>query len=431
MAAERMGRKPIQKKKEEEPKYLCPYCNKEKKKSEFYMSSDPLIMTGVTHMCKTCAGKIARNYDERTKTYGDCTKASIQEALERLDKPFINSIFESSYFELNNPKALKKRSNIWDAYIKNISMKQYNTMRWRDGDVFETFKAKAEASVIPIEQQIMNNVAPKNQEIYEYYQKNRNDVVHLLGYDPFESEAEEDKPLLYSQLIGYLDLSGDNDDMMRTSSAITIVRGFLQQAKIDDRLAKCMSNISSGNSAGEIKSLLDSKQKVSSTISQLAEQSCLSLKHNKQVSKGENTWTGKIKKLKELNLREAEVNGFDIGTCKGMQQVLELSDASILKQLRLDESEWSDMVAEQREMITAITNEKNTYQEINRILLRENLDLRDALDEHNLLEKDNLKDLKELFSIFGDVEEVDENLENGTSEDDSLDNAASDGESNE
>ena len=132
-----------------------------------------------------------------------------------------------------------------------------------------------------------------------------------------------------------------------------------------------------------------------------------------------------------MNLREAEVNGFDIGTCKGMQQVLELSDASILKQLRLDESEWSDMVAEQREMITAITNEKNTYQEINRILLRENLDLRDALDEHNLLEKDNLKDLKELFSIFGDVEEVDENLENGTSEDDSLDNAASDGESNE
>ena len=44
-------------------------------------------------------------------------------------------------------------------------------------------------------------------------------------------------------MIGYLDAGGDgNDDMMRTSSAITIVRGFLQQAKLDDKLAKVMAN---------------------------------------------------------------------------------------------------------------------------------------------------------------------------------------------
>lgn len=65
-------------------KYLCPYCNTIKKAGDFYMSSDPLIMTGRTTMCKDCAEKIARNYNARTKTYGDCTKASVQEALERL-----------------------------------------------------------------------------------------------------------------------------------------------------------------------------------------------------------------------------------------------------------------------------------------------------------------------------------------------------------
>ena len=46
------------------------------------------------------------------------------------------------------------------------------------------------------------------------------------------------------------------------------------------------------------------------------------------------------KKLKDLNLREAENNGFDVGTCRGMQQVMDLSNASILKQLSLDESEY-------------------------------------------------------------------------------------------
>lgn len=65
-------------------KYLCPYCNKEKPKGEFYVSSDPLVLTGITSMCKDCAKKIARNYNETTGEYGDCTKASIQAALERL-----------------------------------------------------------------------------------------------------------------------------------------------------------------------------------------------------------------------------------------------------------------------------------------------------------------------------------------------------------
>ena len=154
--------------------------------------------------------------------------------------------------------------------------------------------------------------------------------------------------------------------------------------------------------------MLDSKQKISSTISQLAEQSCLSLKHNKNQSKGENTWTGKIKKIKELNLREGEVNGFDIATCKGMQQVMDLSNASILKQLALDESEYSDIIAEQRKLVTKLTTEKNSYKEITRILLRENLDLRDTLSDNDLLDEEDLTDLEDLFSSFGDVVEDDE-----------------------
>lgn len=404
MATRSVGKKTAVRKKTtvQEPSYLCPYCNQEKKKSLFYVSSDPLVMTGVTHMCKECAEKIARNWDERTQMYGEVTKSSLQSALERLDKPYLDKLWDSSYFEYLNNKNPKQRTNIWAAYIKNVAMPQYKGMRWRDGDLFnvcvEDVKRAARMELSEEQQQTL----PKAQEINEEYEKNRRDVVRLLGYDPFEKEDDDDKPLLYSQLIGYLDSSGEgNDDMMRTSSAITIVRGFLQQAKLDDKLAKSMTN--SSVNVSEIKSLLDSKQKISATISQLAEQSCLSLKHNKNASKGENTWTGKIKKLKELNLREAETNGFDMGTCRGMQQVLEMSDASIMRQLQLDESEWSDMVAEQRQMLTNAQNELEIYKEINRLLLRENVDLRDTLEENDLLDKSTLQNMKELFSPFGDI----------------------------
>ena len=283
-------------------------------------------------------------------------------------------------------------------------MKQYNGLRWRDGDIFNTYVEDAkQVAALEAGKKEDAQTLLDGQDVDNEFEKNRKDVIRLLGYDPFEGEKLEDQPLLYSQLIGYLDAGGDgNDDMMRTSSAITIVRGFSQQAKIDDKLAKAMAN--SNINPAEIKTLLDSKQKISSTISQLAEQSCLSLKHNKNASKGENTWTGKIKKIKELNLREGEVNGFDLMTCKGMQQVMDLSNASILKQLALDESEYSDIVAEQRKLVTKLTTERDSYKEVVRILLRENLDLKDLLSENNLLDESNLVDLENLFSSFSAVE---------------------------
>lgn len=397
------GRKTTSKKTSDEPKYLCHHCLKEKKKSDFYMSTDPNILTGVVALCKDCTRKIALAWDDNRQEFGICTKKSVMNALEYIDKPFLNKLWDSSYAEWANQEGQLRRTTIWDAYIKNVGMVQYRGMRWRDGDIFQTYieDAKQVAALESGNKEAAQTLID-SQEVNDEFDKNRKDVIRLLGYDPFEGEKLEDQPLLYSQLIGYLDAGGDgNDDMMRTSSAITIVRGFLQQAKLDDKLAKVMANTNAN--ASEMKTLLDAKKNISATISQLAEQSCLSLKHNKNASKGENTWTGKIKKLKDIDLREAEVNGFDIGTCRGMQQVLEISDASILKQLALDESEWSDMVAEQRKTITDLQEKRDVYREINRVLLRENLDLRDTLEENGLLDIENLHDLKELFSPLGEA----------------------------
>ena len=68
--AKKSGRKPTAAKKAgkpivEEPSYLCPYCNTMKKRSEYYVSTDPLVKTGVTSMCKECAKKIAKNISKK------------------------------------------------------------------------------------------------------------------------------------------------------------------------------------------------------------------------------------------------------------------------------------------------------------------------------------------------------------------------------
>ena len=330
-----------------------------------------------------------------------------------LDKPFINSLWDSSIQESENLVAGKIKHNVWTSYIKNVAMVNYVGMTYQDSDMFKE-------KIIYEDEKTPDDLVKgrENQDTYTDFLKNKKDVVRLLSYDPFEKEAISDQPFLYSQLLGLLDSSEDaNDDMMRTASAISIVRGFLQQSKIDDAVAKLMSDIKQlQHNSATIKSLQDSKSKITGIIKDLAAESCISLKNNKNSKKGENTWTGKIKKIKDLNLREGEINGFDIATCKGMQQVMDMSNASIIKQLRLDESEYSDMIAEQREMITQLQSDLNNYKEISRILLRENIDLKDFLEEKNISIDEDLVDLNDLFSCFSETEEVevDDYVESGS-----------------
>ena len=385
----------------------CIVCDTLKKADDFYVSTDPMNKSGITPICKLCAKKIALRVDKNGDEH-ECTKDSVCAALKMLNKPFINSVWDSSVQESENLVAGKVKHNPWTAYIKNIAMINYIGMTWEDSDMF---KEKIIYDDEKTPQMVIEEHA--GQDTYDDFVKNKKDVIRLLSYDPFEQEAVSDQPFLYSQLIGLLDAGGDeNDDMMRNASCISIVRSFLQSSKIDNAIANLMADIKNiDKNSATIKSLQDSKSKITSTITTLAAESCISLKNNKNAKKGENTWTGKIKKIKDLNLRDGQVNGFDIATCKGMQQVQEISDASIMKQLALDESDWSNMVAEMRKDNQSLRKERDSYKEINRILLQENLDLKDYFEDNNINPDIEYRNLKELYSVFASDEEIETSVE--------------------
>ena len=370
-------KKPIAMAKEPVPEYVCPHCGVLKKKTAFYMSTDPAVSIGIAFPCKDCAEKIARRYDPKTGSYSDVVESSLKNALMYLDKPFIKKLWDSAYDEVHNESLKQPKRNMWTSYIKNVtSLNQYRGDRWRDGD-FDNNHSEEKQNTASVDEYIAPDVA-------EELERNRRDVVRLVGYDPFEKEQLEDKPLLYAQTVGYLDMSGNNDDAMRTSSVITIVRGFLQIQKLDDMIAQAMINATKTGSSGEIKAYLDAKQKISSTISLLAEQNCISLKHNKNNTKGENTWTGKVRIMKEMNLREAEVNIFDAETAAGLAQVADISNASVLKQINLDENDYVQMLTEQKKIIEKLNKDANEAIEKARLLLRENIDLKKLLEENGI-----------------------------------------------
>ena len=372
-----------------------------KAKDKFHSSTAPGVQSGIVNICKTCAEDLAMPVVDGVRQQP--TKESIDDAMYFLDKPMLDSVWEASLLEAANQVTGKTKNNVYTAYIKNIAMPNYYTLTYRDSDNYTGGMYSLD--------DLVENALPKDQEIINQFEKNKNDTLRLLGYLPFEKEKLSDQPFLYSQLIGFLDSSEEgNDDMMRTSSIISIVRSFLQLSNIDDMIATLSSDPRNAEkNISTIRALQQMKSQITQGATKLAEQSCISLKNSKNSVKGENTWTGKLQKIKDLNLREGQVNGFDIATCRGMRQVQEISDASIMKQLALDESEWSDIVATMRVDNQQLRKERDTYKEINRILLRENLDLKDYIDEKGISINLDLKNLKELFSPFaGDEEEVDD-----------------------
>ena len=378
----------------------CYMCDTHKQKMQFYISTNPLVRSGVTPICKKCALDIAMRIDKNGE-YHSPTKESIQLALRYLDKPFLDVVYNASIQEQENDSS-KTATNVWASYIRIIAMPQYNGMTYANSDFLKE-------KVVYEDEKDEDYLKQENMTVYSQYIKDKNDTLRLLHYDPFEKESVDDQPSLYSQMLGLLDSSEDaNDDMLRTFSIISIVRCFLQSSKLDDAISRLMSDPRTmERNAGAIKSLQESKQKITAIITSLAAENCISLKNNKNAKKGENTWTGKIKKIKDLNIRSGEVNGFDMATCKAMRQIMDASNSSILKALRLDESEYADMIADMRETIVELRKELENYKEITRILLRENLDLKDTLREHELLIEENLTDLEQLFSCFGTLEAED------------------------
>jgi hypothetical protein len=350
----------------------CFMCDSHKDKSKFYISTDPLNRSGIAPICKECARKLALRVDKNGHEH-EPTKESVQLALKYLNKPFLNVVWDASVQESERLVAGKVKHNVWTSYIKNIAMVNYVGMTYFDSDFYK------EKVIYDDEMTVENTISDK--DVIESYEQNKKDTIRLLGYDPFEKEQLSDQPFLYSNLIGYLDSSEDaNDDRMRTSSIIEIVKGFNHAEKINNVIASMLKDVKDiEKNVATIRSLEDTKNKIMNSVLGLAKDNGISLKHSVNASKGENTWTGKVRKMKDLNLLEAETNLYDVEYSAGLSQVAEISNAAIIKQIKLDENDYNDMLIQQRLLIDKYKKIADENEEKARVLLRENYDLKDLI----------------------------------------------------
>ena len=369
--------------KEEVPSYVCPHCGILKKKTEFYVSSDPAVRIGIAFPCKSCAEKIARGYNEKTGKYGDVTETTLKNALCYLDKPFLNEVYEGSYNEVHDDSLERPKSNLWAAYIKNVQMKQYKTLRWKNSDFFQDCHSNLNDNNVSI--QATENMT---QEEMNEYRTNKRDIIRMVGYDPFANyPVTQDLPVLYAQLISFIDEETKNDGM-KMNAVIQIVQAFNQIQKLNDAINELSADTKKlNNNNGTIKQHADTISKLLSGANALAKDNGISVNFNNSKSKGQNTLTGKMKELDLIGFRNAKINMYDVDYCKGMQQVAEISAKAQIDQIGYDENVMVEIGNIRRELVDDLQKQRDKAIESARKLLVENRDLKEFLKEKGLIDE--------------------------------------------
>ena len=182
------------------------------------------------------------------------------------------------------------------------------------------------------------------------FKRNKDDIIKILGYYPFEGEDNQD--LLCGQLITFL---GD-EDVKESSIKLNAIISIIRTQRAVDVISKSLSDKTKDltkldDQLGSIKQMTAIQKDLSKTILDTAKDNKLTDLWSGKKTAGANTLTGTLYKLRQINLDEAQVNLYDIRTSLGMEQVAKQSARGIVENLNWGDDASMDMIKEQRVLI--------------------------------------------------------------------------------
>lgn len=338
----------------------CITCDKNlSKELKFYNTTSDLYKNGKYPVCRDCLVKKLPKEDFNDPVYLE----SFKNLLCEINRPFIFDVWLVSIDE-----AKKRNRTLFGTFMKNLAMNHNKNLTWRDSTPDNIVASRL------IESNSGQTQSPNNTNdvilstVNFLEDKNREDVIRMVGYDPFLLENDSDKVGLYNKLVDFLDES-TLEDSFKLPTVIEIVKSFNQLDKINHAIATITGDAKNlADNVGRITSLVATKEKILKTVLSLAKDNGISVNHNNNKSKGGGTLSGVMKQLQEKGFTEADVNLFDIQTSEGMRQVADLSNENIRKQLMFDENDYTNMIIEQRDLIQELTDKLEISEENNRKL---------------------------------------------------------------
>ena len=381
-----MGRKPknIQRELLQKTKkcLACPPHKNERPIGNFYLSHSPMHQDGRVPWCKSC---IIRNSTSET---GEIDEECFKVVLRQIDKPFYYDYLQSAIREITNELLDSNKVKMEDIkyqgakiirrYFKNIqSLPQLSRKTYGDSEkdnvvsngkpvrisIFgkKDLTENVVESVVGLMKENKTNWTDKDLQNKKY-------AISTIGYDPFEeaSLTERDKKYGYNILAGYCDTEGITEDGHKIQSVIEISMLYIQVRKLTEAMNKELTGIDLDDA--KIQKLVSSKTSLLASIATIAKDNNIASNYNKNSRQGKDSLTSKIKEMEDSGFKDIEVNLFDIKTSEAFKQIDEISNNNIATQLSLDNSEYSEIVKEQREKIIDYQDRIEALEEENRIL---------------------------------------------------------------
>lgn len=256
-------------------------------------------------------------------------------------------------------------------YVKRLNLSQNKDLTFVDYVISSINNEQFLRSKEEINQQMENEWT--KEEL-----KNKNEVLEVVGYDPFAGYQNADRRYLFNELVKYLD-DDVIDDSYKLSQIIQIVNNNNQIRQYDLLIAQLKPLTDSK----DIQMLNDLKGKLVVANDKIAKENEISVKNRSNKDIGKSTLTYLMKDLRQKNFEKAEADYYDQLKSEGTRWAMELSVNAIQKNAYFDENDYNEIKDIRRELVDKLQSQVDNLMEDKRKLLLEIQNLKAKKGDNN------------------------------------------------
>lgn len=200
----------------------------------------------------------------------------------------------------------------------------------------------------------------------EESRKDREQIIKIIGYDPFSKNPIEDKPQLYRDLTGML-TDNMRKDIPRAKAAVEVVTGYNNIRKYQDRVNQLINN---GNLDDDTQKQLDKHlemiAKITASVNALCEKN--GFVNSKAIgNNGKGMLSDVMNTIDEHTYDPGIVDYYDIQTSQSIRQISDISIKSMLNQVKLTGQDYVEMLSEQNKIVHEAQEKMRALKEALRI----------------------------------------------------------------
>lgn len=195
--------------------------------------------------------------------------------------------------------------------------------------------------------------------------KNKQEVIDVVGYDPFAGYKHSDRRYLFNELVKYLGDDSVIEDNFKLSQIIQIVNNNNQIRQYDVLIAQ----LNPLTDSKDIQILNDLKNKLVQSNDKIAKENEISVKNRSNKDIGKSTLTYLMKDLREKDFNKAETDYYSQLKSEGTRWAAEISIDAIQKNAYFDENDYNEMNEIKRSLVIELQKQVDDLMEEKRQLL--------------------------------------------------------------